>query len=102
MSNYIIAYRGSKKPATPEDGQAHMARWQAWVADLGDAVVNPGTPCMHAKTVSADGVTDSDPEIALTGYSIVEAESMEAALEIAKSCPFLEMGTLEVAEQMSM
>lgn len=102
MSNYIIAYRGSKKPATPEDGQAQMARWQAWVADLGDAMVNPGTPCMNSKTVSANSVVDSDPETALTGYSIVEAQNMEAALEMAKSCPFLEMGTLEVAEQMSM
>jgi len=38
----------------------------------------------------------------LTGYSIVKADNFDAALEIAKGCPFLEMGTLEVAEVMEM
>jgi hypothetical protein len=28
----------------------------------------------------------------------VEADSMDAALEMAKACPFLEFGTIEVAE----
>ena len=35
----------------------------------------------------------------MSGYTIVEAQSMEAALEAAKSCPFLDInGTLEVSE----
>jgi len=39
----------------------------------------------------------------LSGFSVVKADSMEAALEIAKSCPFLETeGTIEVAEMMEM
>ena len=32
------------------------------------------------------------------GYSIVKADSMDAAVELAKGCPYLEMGTIEVAE----
>jgi hypothetical protein len=55
-----------------------------------------------SRTVSADGVSDDGGPNPLTGYTIVKADSMEAALEMAKECPFLEMGTLEVAELMEM
>ena len=55
-----------------------------------------------SKTVTSSGVSDADKSNRLTGYSTVKADSMDAALEMAKSCPFLEMGTLEVAEVMEM
>ncbi|MFV1998610.1 MAG: YciI family protein [Acidiferrobacterales bacterium] len=102
MSNYILAYHGGKKPESPEEGAKHMAKWQAWVGGLGDAVVNPGTPLGTSKIVSSDGVSDEAGSDALTGYSIVKADSMDAALDMAKACPFLDIGTLEVAEVMEM
>ncbi len=102
MSNYILAYHGGKNPDSPEEGARHMAKWQAWVGDLGDAMVNPGTPLGKSKTVSTDGVSDHGGENPLTGYSIVKADSMDAALDMAKACPFLDIGTLEVAEVMAM
>ncbi len=102
MAQYIIAYRGSKKPESPEAGQAQMGKWQEWIKELGDAVVNPGTPLTGSQTVTNDGTSDTNPDDALTGFSMVEADSMEAALEMAKACPFLEMGHLEVAQVMSM
>jgi hypothetical protein len=103
MPNYIIAYRGGRKPENPEEGAKHMAKWQAWIGDLGDAAVNPGTPLGKSKIVSADGVSDDGGSNAMSGYSVVKAGSMDAALEMAKACPFLETdGTLEVAEMMDM
>jgi hypothetical protein len=39
----------------------------------------------------------------MSGFTIVEVESMEAALSIAKACPFLDVGgSLEVSELMQM
>jgi hypothetical protein len=39
----------------------------------------------------------------MSGFTIIEADSMESALAIAKSCPFLEIGgSLEVSELMKM
>ena len=38
----------------------------------------------------------------MTGFSVVKADSMDAALEMAKGCPFLDIGTLEVAEMKEM
>src|SRR5262249_35508359 len=101
MPKYIIAYRGSDKSERPQDGAAHRAKWKAWIAGLGDAVVNPGTPLGQCKLVTANGVSEA-PTDRLTGFSVVTADSMGAALEMAQRCPFLDIGTLEVAEMMEM
>ncbi len=101
MPQYILAYRGGRQPDTPEEGKAQMQRWKTWLGDLGDAVVNPGTPLGTSRFVTASGVSESGPE-PLTGYSIINADDMESALTAAKACPFAEIGTLEVAEIKSM
>ncbi len=98
MSNYIFAYHGGKKPESPEEGAKLMAKWEAWIGGLGDAVVNPGTPLGISKTVSSSGVSDDGGSNPLSGFSIVKADSMDAAHEMAKGCPHLEHGTIEVAE----
>jgi hypothetical protein len=39
----------------------------------------------------------------MSGYTIIQADSMDAALSIAKACPFLEIGgSLEVSELIEM
>ncbi len=105
MSEFILAYHGNgKKPDSPEEAAEGMQKWQTWVADLGDDMVNPGTPLGMSKTVSISGVEDNGGANPLSGFSVVKAADMNAALEIAKSCPFIEMeqGTIEVAEFMQM
>ena len=102
MAQYVIAYLGGAKPDTPEQGAKDMEKWKTWIGDLGSAVVNPGTPMGHSKIVSSDGVSDDLGPDHLSGFSIVEAGSQEAALKIAKSCPFLDYGKLQVSQVMSM
>jgi len=103
MPNYIIAYHGGRKPESPEEGETHMKKWKTWVAALGDAAVSPGTPLGKSRIVSADSVSDDGGPNAMSGFSVVKADSIEAALEMAKACPFLDTGgTLEVAEMMEM
>jgi hypothetical protein len=57
-----------------------------------------------SKTVSSGGVSDDGGSNPLLGFTIVKADSMDAALEMAKACPHLDMdtGTIEVAEVMEM
>lgn len=102
MSNYIFAYHGGSMPDSPEEGEKLMARWRAWMEGLGTAMVNPGNPVGMSSTVSSSGVTDDGGSNPLSGFSVVEADSKEAAIEIAKSCPHLDHGTIEVAELMQM
>jgi len=102
MPNYVLTYYGEPKFERPEEGAKQMARWQSWVVGLGDAMVNPGTPLGKPKTVSSDGVSDDAGSNRLTGFSTVKAGSMDAALEMAKGCPFLEYGAIQVAGVMEM
>jgi hypothetical protein len=103
MSEYLITYRGGSRPKSPEEGAAHMQRYKAWVAGLGDAVVKPDTPVKACKIVSASAVSDVGAGGPM-GFTIIAANDMDAALEIAKSCPFLEMdnASIELCELMAM
>ncbi len=102
MPDFIIAYRGSNKPATPQEGERQREKWHAWVKGLGAAAVNPGTPLGKSRIVSSSGVSNDAGPNALSGYSIVRAEDMDAAIELARACPYCETGSVEVAQIMNM
>ncbi len=104
MPQYILTYHGGSKPASKEEGEKHMARYHAWLGDLGSAAVVPMQPVMNMQVVSSDGVSDDAGAHSMMGYTIIEAEDRDAALEIAKACPTLEMdtATIAVAELMNM
>ena len=99
MNHYIILYLGGEHPATPEEGQQHFAKYQQWLQSLGDATVNPMVPHKETRCIAADGSVSEGSSASLSGHTIVQAESIETAVELAKGCPFLDInGTLEVAE----
>ena len=103
MAQYLLVYLGGKPPSSPEEGQKHFARYKEWLGSLGDAVVSPANPLKDTHTVSHDGSVTTGGSTSMSGYTIVTAESMEAALDMARSCPFLDVeGTLEVAEMIQM
>lgn len=103
MAQFIIAYFGGDTPKTPEEGQAHFFKYKAWIGDLAAAAVSPMNPMGPSHFVSKSGVTTESDRDRMSGYTIVEAETLEAALEMAKGCPFVDInGTLEVAELIKM
>ncbi len=103
MSRYVMVYLGGEHPADPEEGKKHFAKYMEWLASIGEAALSPMNPLKDTRTVSSDGTDKSGGTTAMSGYTIIEADSMEAALAIAKACPFLELGgSLEVSELMEM
>ena len=102
MPKFVFAYHGGKPPESPEEGEKVMAAWGAWFETLGSAVVDGGAPVGVSKTVSAGGVADGGGSNPLSGYSIVNADNIDAAVEMAKGCPILDGGSVEVAEAMDM
>ncbi len=103
MAQYIMTYLGGNPPATPEDGQKHFARYKEWLTSLGDAAVSPANPIKSTHTVNPDGTVTEGGTSSMSGYTVIEADSMETALSHAKRCPFLEIGgSLEVSELMKM
>jgi hypothetical protein len=103
MPQYLITYLGGNRPSSPEEGKQHMSKYRAWLSSLGDSAVSPANPLKNTSTVNADGSVTSGGKTTMSGFTIIQANSMESALATAKSCPFLEIGgSLEVSELMQM
>ncbi|MEG9863068.1 MAG: hypothetical protein V6Z81_11380 [Parvularculales bacterium] len=103
MPQFLFTYHGGRKPELPEEGQKGMEEWKAWATGLGSALVNPGTPVGVTKVLTDNGVSESGSPHPIAGFSILEAENIDHALDVLKSCPHLKYGgTLEVSEMMAM
>lgn len=103
MPQYCIAYLGGDKPSSPEEGEKHFSKYMDWLSSLGDSAVSPANPLKNTSTVNSDGSVTSGGQTSMSGFTIIEADSTESALSVAKSCPFLEIGgSLEVSELMQM
>ena len=89
MSRFIILYRApmtareQMSKATPDDGKA----WMDWFGEQGAAVVDFGGMLDIGTRVSVTGSSQGDPNV--TGFSIIEAESMVAAIALVQSHPHL-------------
>jgi hypothetical protein len=104
MANYVFVYSGGKGVATDEvERSAQYARWGRWFADLAAAIVDGGAATGDARTVGPDGAVSEGGSRGLTGYSIVSADSLDSAVELAKGCPVLEVGgAVDVYEAIAM
>ena len=101
MPNYLFSFHGGNEPETPDQGEAHLVKFGDWVAGLGEAVINPGTPLGTSMTVSSDFVVEGSGLNAMAGFSVVHAEDMAGALAMARTCPHLEIdGTIVVSEML--
>jgi YCII-related domain len=83
MRKFILLHYGYVTP-TKEIGEA----WKTWFDSVGDKFVDSGTPFASGIEIKAGETRHLalDKE-AITGYSIINAESMDEAEKIAKSCP---------------
>ncbi len=103
MTHYIIVYLGGEQPSDPEESQKHFEKYREWLTSLGDAVVSALNPLKDTSVVKTDGTVATGSLTQMSGFSIIQANSIEAVLEMAKTCPFLEIGgSLEVSELMQM
>jgi hypothetical protein len=100
MPDFVFAYHGGKTPQSQEEGEKVMAAWQGWFGEMGDAVVNPGNPVGMSKTVNHAGVADDGGANPISGFSVVRAADMDAAVGMAKACPMVVdgSGSVEVAQ----
>lgn len=103
MSKFVMVYLGGKPPASEAEDQKHFAEYMEWIKSMGEKAVSPMNPFKNTQSVSPEGVVSSGSNSKMSGYTIIQANSMDEALELAKSCPFLKInGTLEVSELVEM
>ena len=103
MAQFIIIYLGGEQPARAEAATEHMEKYREWLASLGDAVVSALNPLKDTHVISSKDSVTPGSSTAMSGFTIIQANSLGAVLEMSKTCPFLDInGTLEVSELMQM
>lgn len=85
MKKFVIFHYGFEMP-TPEI----MEEWSKWFASLGDKMVDPGSPLGSGREISPSGTKELPlGKDSLTGYTVINAKSLDEAEKIAKSCPMI-------------
>jgi hypothetical protein len=94
MAKYLFLYIGGGMPETEAESAAVVKAWETWYTSLGTAVVDPGNPFTPvAKKVASNGaVSDGSAGTMASGYTIVQADSLDQAAKMAQSCPVLKGG----------
>ena len=83
-----IAVIDQPKFLSPEDKKKGMDDWTEWMKMNQAMFVDKGAPLGKTKRVMKDGVSDVRNEV--TGYSVIQAESHEAASKMFDGCPHLQ------------
>ena len=98
MTKFLVTYHGASEPDSPEAAQQMMAAFMAWAQKTGSALIDPGAPLGPAKVVSSTGVTDGAADGPCGGYSIIEADNIDAAVTLVTDHPFVgRRGALQVS-----
>jgi hypothetical protein len=107
MAKFLFIYRNSSESyqnMSPEVMQQLHQKWQTWTAeglqkgwmlDAGNGLKTEGR-VVNGKKIVTDGPFVESKEI-VGGFSMVQADTLDAASELAKGCPiFLRGGSVEV------
>ena len=99
MANYLLVFHGGAMPQTPDEQATVMQAWGDWFGTLGSAVVDQGNPVSQVRTIAPDGSVRDGGTNPSSGYTIISADNLDAAVAAAKGCPVLQGGaSVEVAE----
>ncbi|MDH4068913.1 MAG: YciI family protein [Ignavibacteria bacterium] len=94
MKKYVVIYHAPRAamenmPNDPDKMKEGMAQWMAWAKKCGAGMVDLGTPLGGGTRVAASGTGPSKREV--VGYSILQAENLEAAKKMLDGHPHLHM-----------
>jgi hypothetical protein len=111
MEKYMFLFRGGDiSKFSPEQQQAHMQKWFAWVDKLtkagkyisGEPLLPGGKTVSGSKKTVTDGPFTESKEV-IGGYFAIYAKNMDEAIEMSIECPdFALDGSVEVREIMKM
>ena len=106
MKKFIVIYHAPvefmKDPASPEEKTESMKAWMLWAEKCGDSLVDMGAPLMNGVQLSPDG-TSIKSERNVAGFSVLQAEDIEAAKSLMEGHPHFEWNaacSIEVHEIM--
>jgi hypothetical protein len=87
-------------PETDAQRAQVMEAWGKWMGAVGAGLIDGGNPVGQTKTIASSGaVSHGGGANPASGYSIIKADNMDAAVVLAQGCPILQGGgSIEVAE----
>lgn len=100
MAEFVYLYRGGEpRPSSPEAQQQIMQKWMVWMKELADKghIIDRGQPLERTgKIVRGKGLITDGPfaeaKDVIGGFTLVKADDVAQAAELAKGCPILERG----------
>ncbi len=110
MEKYLLLFRNTTVSETryqemsPEDMQAELDKWNSWIGGIAaqgkllgaEALEQQGKVITGSKHVVTDGPFVESKEL-VSGYLVLQAASIEEAIELSKGCPIYEIeGRVEV------
>lgn len=113
MKEFLLIFRTSEQPEatrSPEQMQEVMQQWIDWFGGIAaqNKLVDRGNRLgTQGKTVKPGNVVTDGPFMEIKeiigGYSMIRANSLEEATDIASGCPILKVGgCVEVRDVMVM
>jgi hypothetical protein len=98
MAKFVMLYVGGDQPASQEDGAAVMAAWGDWFKKNDDVIADRGSAFG-----GVSGIGAALPASGVTGFTIIEADSADAAASLLKDHPHLAAnGRIEIHETLDM
>lgn len=101
-AQYMLIFRGgavARDDVSPSVLQAHVEKWYRWSDELarqgrhnvGTALDNGGKAVGGHERIVTDGPYAESKDL-VTGAMIIDAASLDDALEVARQCPTFEFG----------
>jgi hypothetical protein len=81
----LAQWKAADERHRKEREQAGFAEWMRWAGDNAKVIVDQGSPLGRTKRIKANGISDTKNEI--TAYTVVRAESHEAAAQLFLNHP---------------
>ena len=98
MAKFVLLYVGGDQPTSQEDGVAVMTAWNDWFKKNDDVIADRGSAFG-----GVSGVGAALPATGVTGYTVIEADSADAAASLIKDHPHLAAnGRIEIHETLDM
>lgn len=95
MKKFIYLHYGFTQP-TPEI----MEKWGKWFESIAPNIIDRGAHFPLGKEVSDAGTKDLPLEGgSITGYNIIEADSMDEAVKLARTNPYID--SIRIYEMMT-
>lgn len=92
MPTFVLTYRN---PARYTPSPETRAAWTAWFESMGAQLVDQGKPA-----IARAALGNCNPDTTeLGGYSLIQADDLQAAAAVARGCPHLDRaGGVEVGQ----